>query len=57
MPYCENPICKPACPVYNTAICKPYTNEFKNDDNLNICECIVGWSGTDCSNKIFMDFR
>jgi len=58
--YCENPICHSNCPVDISAECIPgdYTSKIStNDINKNICMCYKGWTGTDCRNKIFIDFK
>jgi len=57
MPYCETPICNPKCPVEISAYCKSYSNEPINNPSLNICECLPGYNGTNCENKIFIDNR
>jgi len=57
-PYCDTPICRNSCPVGTTARCvspSPTTNE--NDKKKNKCECIPGWEGINCDEKIFVDFR
>ncbi|ORX56025.1 hypothetical protein BCR36DRAFT_346553, partial [Piromyces finnis] len=54
--YCENPICKSTCPTNSTATCKPYYEESINDRNLNRCECLQGWGGEYCENRVFLDF-
>jgi len=55
--YCENPKCNPNCPVDISAYCKKYYNESINNPNLNICECLPGYNGIYCENKIFIDYR
>lgn len=54
--YCENPKCKDDCPVDVSAICKPFSQTFNNIES-NICECLRGWEGINCNNRIFIDFR
>ncbi|ORX77658.1 hypothetical protein BCR32DRAFT_270514 [Anaeromyces robustus] len=54
--YCENPICKSSCPVKTSAKCLPYIKEGINDINKNICVCTNGWTGNNCSEKIFVNF-
>jgi len=55
--YCENAICNENCPVDISAKCIPYRNETINDINMNICECLSGWEGENCKDKIYIDFR
>jgi len=55
--HCENPICKESCPINKSAVCKPYYEENINDINMNICECLSGWTGENCEEKVFIDYR
>jgi len=55
--YCENPSCKSSCPVGKSAYCKPYYESNINDINQNICLCFSGYYGTNCQNKILIDYR
>lgn len=55
---CENPICKEDCPINESATCKKFTTEDStNDINKNVCVCNPGWNGTNCMEKIFIDYR
>eukprot|EP00833_Pecoramyces_ruminatium_P004015 jgi/Orpsp1_1/1178047/evm.model.c7180000063848.1 len=53
--YCEDPKCHSSCPVDSTATCK-LTNKTVNDINKNICECISGYYGNNCSKIIYIEF-
>ena len=55
--YCVNPICKPSCPVDESASCEPYYLSYINDINKNICQCFPGYDGIDCREKILIDYR
>jgi len=55
--YCEDPICKSDCPVGVSAKCIPFYKKEKNDINLNACECLPGWDGNYCENKVYIDYR
>ncbi|ORX58410.1 hypothetical protein BCR36DRAFT_343580 [Piromyces finnis] len=52
--YCENAKCLDNCPIDITAKCIPYLKESINDINMNICECLPGWGGINCGDKIFL---
>jgi len=54
--YCEDPICKNDCPVGISAKCNPFYKKKKNDINLNTCECLPGWDGDYCENKVYIDY-
>ncbi|ORX64425.1 hypothetical protein BCR32DRAFT_273116 [Anaeromyces robustus] len=54
--YCETPICPDTC-SNETAICLPKYREFINDINENICECLPGWEGENCQNRIIFNYR
>ncbi|ORX50769.1 hypothetical protein BCR36DRAFT_397449 [Piromyces finnis] len=53
---CEIPVCKDTCPISSTAICRPYINEFVNNKENNICECLSGWEGEYCEKKKLVNF-
>ena len=55
--YCETPKCHSDCPVGVSAKCVSGNLINVNDMDLNTCECLPGWNGTDCSQKIFINFR
>jgi len=55
-PYCEEPICYDDCPN-DVAYCKGASDVSKNDPKLNHCECLMGYTGKNCSQKKFADFR
>jgi len=55
--YCEEPVCKDNCPIGISAKCTAYYKKEKNDINLNKCECLSGWEGDYCENKVYIDFR
>jgi len=56
--FCENPKCKPECPVNSTASCiANIDNENINDPNKNLCICNNGWDGQYCENKKYINFR
>jgi len=55
--YCEEPICNEECNVGIAADCIPYYKKDINDINLNICECLPGYDGNNCKNKVFIDYR
>jgi len=55
--YCEEPICGKDCPVGISAKCVAYYKKEKNDINLNKCECLPGWNGNKCENKVYIDYR
>jgi len=56
--YCEKPKCKESCPINTTAICIKSNETLNNinDINKNICECITGYTGHDCSEKIMINY-
>jgi len=57
-PFCENPVCEESCPVGISAKCVPASSIVNiNDKTKNICECYLGWQGTDCDIKLFVNFR
>jgi len=55
--YCENPICKLDCPTGISAKCVPNKKVNYNSIESNFCECLPGWEGVNCSEKIFINFR
>ncbi|OUM57725.1 hypothetical protein PIROE2DRAFT_17194 [Piromyces sp. E2] len=55
--YCEDPLCKPGCPVGESAICIPYYKELINNIEKNRCKCLPGWVGNKCENKNLINFR
>ncbi|ORX37498.1 hypothetical protein BCR36DRAFT_313638 [Piromyces finnis] len=56
--YCETPICMDSCPIQQSAICiPPSNNTIENDPTKNICKCLDGWKETNCNTKIMVDIR
>jgi len=55
--YCEKAVCQDSCPVDITALCIPYNQDSKtNDKENNICQCMEGWTGAICNEKVFIDY-
>jgi len=54
---CETPICESKCPVGTRAICISLNNTNINDIKRNICKCMDGWGGDDCSIMLYVDYR
>ncbi|ORX80650.1 hypothetical protein BCR32DRAFT_245465 [Anaeromyces robustus] len=42
--YCENPKCNKHCQKLKNYVCIKY-NDNINDPELNVCECLKGWTG------------
>lgn len=55
--YCEDAVCKPSCPVYDSAICVSNKEKNVNDMNKNICECLKGFIGENCEDKEYINYR
>ncbi|ORX84871.1 hypothetical protein BCR32DRAFT_291039 [Anaeromyces robustus] len=54
---CEIPKCFSSCPVDITAECIANTTIInKNDPHLNKCQCLPGWTGSLCNEKVFINF-
>ncbi|ORX57107.1 hypothetical protein BCR36DRAFT_395258 [Piromyces finnis] len=58
IPYCEKPICHESCPDGKSAECIKSSNSTNiNDINLNICQCLPGFTGEKCDIKVFVNYR
>ncbi|ORX64116.1 hypothetical protein BCR32DRAFT_273221 [Anaeromyces robustus] len=56
--YCENPKCEENCPVNEQrATCVPSNKISVNSPIYNKCECLKGWDGVNCSEKVFINYR
>lgn len=56
--YCEEPKCLDSCPINSTAECVAYDRELnKNDQRLNKCVCLPGWTNDKCNEKVFVNLE
>lgn len=57
--YCVEPECLTECPVGKSAVCVPYNEKDNhiNDPSKNKCECLLGWKGSYCNEREFLNYQ